>query len=416
MGDTDSGTDGWLRASARRGSRRQSGLLGASLLAALAATEPAAGRGKQRSASARIARACRGRRRCGGITGKPCPKGLVCIDDPNDDCDPDNGGADCGGICVPRTPRSLRPHPLRRGHALLPPLRRALPGAEHPLRRGGVPPRAMQRDRLRPRRVLLQRVLQPCAPLGGACTDEVCPPPGERCGRAVCGENEYCCAPHCHALHPDRRDVLRRAMPARARSIPLRPKRLRRRRILLQPKLRHRAPHSARIATRPSATPTIRRWKSAAAWSARLARSAATPVAGSAPRPAAPAPARLRGRAGSLAPPRLGARERRHDGRHVAAHHPHVGRRRRSPPLPGRRCRGAGPASPRLRRRWRTSGRGCSTFSAKIAGTPAARSPRSGAARRARRDRPLRSRASRAPCRPPRTRRRRRSSRTCRGR
>jgi hypothetical protein len=37
---------------------------------------------------------------CGGIAGIPCPEGLVCVDDPSDDCDPNQGGADCGGICV----------------------------------------------------------------------------------------------------------------------------------------------------------------------------------------------------------------------------------------------------------------------------------------------------------------------------
>jgi len=37
---------------------------------------------------------------CGGIAGIPCPKGQTCIDDPKDDCDPKNGGADCSGICV----------------------------------------------------------------------------------------------------------------------------------------------------------------------------------------------------------------------------------------------------------------------------------------------------------------------------
>jgi hypothetical protein len=41
---------------------------------------------------------------CGGIAGIPCPEDLACVDDPSDDCDPKNGGADCGGICVPRTP------------------------------------------------------------------------------------------------------------------------------------------------------------------------------------------------------------------------------------------------------------------------------------------------------------------------
>lgn len=37
---------------------------------------------------------------CGGLAGIKCPYGYTCKDNPNDNCDPDNGGADCGGICV----------------------------------------------------------------------------------------------------------------------------------------------------------------------------------------------------------------------------------------------------------------------------------------------------------------------------
>lgn len=37
---------------------------------------------------------------CGGIAGFPCPDGMQCVDDPDDSCDPKNGGADCGGICT----------------------------------------------------------------------------------------------------------------------------------------------------------------------------------------------------------------------------------------------------------------------------------------------------------------------------
>jgi Potato inhibitor I family len=37
---------------------------------------------------------------CGGFGNFPCPSGLVCVDNPNDGCDTNNGGADCGGICV----------------------------------------------------------------------------------------------------------------------------------------------------------------------------------------------------------------------------------------------------------------------------------------------------------------------------
>ncbi|KAF2681378.1 hypothetical protein K458DRAFT_310126, partial [Lentithecium fluviatile CBS 122367] len=38
---------------------------------------------------------------CGGFAGFACPeRGQVCHDDPRDTCDPQKGGADCGGLCV----------------------------------------------------------------------------------------------------------------------------------------------------------------------------------------------------------------------------------------------------------------------------------------------------------------------------
>ena len=37
---------------------------------------------------------------CGGIAGFPCPGEGTCVDDPTDDCDPNLGGADCGGRCT----------------------------------------------------------------------------------------------------------------------------------------------------------------------------------------------------------------------------------------------------------------------------------------------------------------------------
>jgi hypothetical protein len=37
---------------------------------------------------------------CGGIAGILCPEGMKCVDWPEDDCDPDAGGADCIGMCV----------------------------------------------------------------------------------------------------------------------------------------------------------------------------------------------------------------------------------------------------------------------------------------------------------------------------
>ncbi len=40
--------------------------------------------------------------RCGGFAGFVCPRGQVCVDDPSDNCDPNFGGADCGGYCRAR--------------------------------------------------------------------------------------------------------------------------------------------------------------------------------------------------------------------------------------------------------------------------------------------------------------------------
>lgn len=37
---------------------------------------------------------------CGGLLGTACADGLVCVDIPDDGCDPDNGGADCLGTCM----------------------------------------------------------------------------------------------------------------------------------------------------------------------------------------------------------------------------------------------------------------------------------------------------------------------------
>ena len=37
---------------------------------------------------------------CGGIAGIACPGSGTCVDDPSDGCDPQAGGADCGGICT----------------------------------------------------------------------------------------------------------------------------------------------------------------------------------------------------------------------------------------------------------------------------------------------------------------------------
>jgi len=50
--------------------------------------------------------------KCGGFAGFRCSEGLMCIDDPSDECDPKNGGADCIGICVPASSSSVSSVPV----------------------------------------------------------------------------------------------------------------------------------------------------------------------------------------------------------------------------------------------------------------------------------------------------------------
>ena len=114
------------------------------------------------------------RRFCGGIAGFPCPEGFVCVDDRRDDCDPDEGGADCGGVCR-REPR----------------------GACH-------------RDR---DRIYVSRDPDVCATVRFVCEVgqqaffDHCgcgcePAPLEQCGTVTCGPGLVCCNASCGICTP----------------------------------------------------------------------------------------------------------------------------------------------------------------------------------------------------------------------
>ena len=51
----------------------------------------------QNGACVAVYPACPAPETCGGIAGTPCPPGFTCIARP--DCDPNQPGADCGGVC-----------------------------------------------------------------------------------------------------------------------------------------------------------------------------------------------------------------------------------------------------------------------------------------------------------------------------
>ncbi|HSN99530.1 MAG TPA: hypothetical protein VLS89_14640 [Candidatus Nanopelagicales bacterium] len=117
---------------------------------------------------------------CGGLAGIQCPAGLMCIDDPRDDCDPEAGGADCGGICRPD-----RPEP---------------------------PPACLRRD---PTKDYISQSPEQCAAIRFFCKEEHAvpffdecgcgcqtAPAGEVCGRSVCGPDQYCCNESCGICAP----------------------------------------------------------------------------------------------------------------------------------------------------------------------------------------------------------------------
>jgi len=82
---------------------------------------------------------------CAGFLGTQCPDNLTCIDDPADDCDPNNGGADCSGICVSKP--LITPLPIKCGTATC---------------RSGE--------------FCCNASCNTCAPTGGACTEQFCEP------------------------------------------------------------------------------------------------------------------------------------------------------------------------------------------------------------------------------------------------
>ena len=148
------------------------------------------------------------KRTCGGLTGRPCPRGYICVDDPSDSCDPSNGGADCGGICVKE---SVTPNPCA---AML-----CIEGTDCCPNCGGlcVPRGTVCSDRLCGGERCGATVCEAgtyccnascnrCAPLGMACTQEACnvdPPPGEQCGPRTCPSGQFCCNPECGVCSPN---------------------------------------------------------------------------------------------------------------------------------------------------------------------------------------------------------------------
>ena len=87
---------------------------------------------------------------CAGKLGLECTKNFVCVDDPSDNCVPNLGGADCGGICLP----------------------------------AGGPPACKLKPEACPADCVLDK----------ACPQKChCPGGGAPCGDDICTPNQLCC-------------------------------------------------------------------------------------------------------------------------------------------------------------------------------------------------------------------------------
>ncbi len=113
---------------------------------------------------------------CGGFAGIPCPGAGQCVDDPSDDCDPENGGADCGGVCeCLATARCIQGYhfdPSPQVCACVPDTPELDPCARVRCMAGTH-----------------------CEASGGVAS--CVPDGGEPCGETTCGPGTYCCNASC---------------------------------------------------------------------------------------------------------------------------------------------------------------------------------------------------------------------------
>jgi hypothetical protein len=110
---------------------------------------------------------------CAGIAGISCPGSGRCVDNPNDSCDPNNGGADCGGICFcVQNVLCIRGSHFDSDPAVC---------------------------------ACVPDVKDPCAavrcPAGTQCVAQAgiprCEPAPVQCGNKLCGAGQICCSPSC---------------------------------------------------------------------------------------------------------------------------------------------------------------------------------------------------------------------------
>jgi hypothetical protein len=113
---------------------------------------------------------------CGGFGNFPCPEKYTCVDDTTDDCDPANGGADCGGVCErnKKAKNSACDDPNRSYVATSPETC-----------------------------MLVKFYCESGEAFFDDCGCGCVITPGTPCGDNVCGAGEYCCNPSCGICAPE---------------------------------------------------------------------------------------------------------------------------------------------------------------------------------------------------------------------
>jgi hypothetical protein len=142
---------------------------------------------------------------CGGFAALPCPEGFVCVDDPNDLCNPALGGADCSGICVPIDYNPCAAILCIEGTTCCPNCGGVCVPAGTPCSEAVCGGELCNEAICGPGEYCCNESCSRCVPLGSGCTRELCPPRppvGEPCGGIVCGPGEYCCNPSCEICAP----------------------------------------------------------------------------------------------------------------------------------------------------------------------------------------------------------------------
>lgn len=186
--------DRWTRSLARGTSRRR-------LVATWAAGAVALFAGRRVSAQETPTGITVSRTFCGGFAGLPCPDGYACVDLRGDSCDPERGGRDCMGICVPAEETNpCAAITCLAGSVCCPQCGGRCVGPDidcETLDCAGEPcgGNVCMMDEY-----CCNESCGICAPLGGSCTEQYCG--GEQCGSNVCGAGEYCCNESCSICAP----------------------------------------------------------------------------------------------------------------------------------------------------------------------------------------------------------------------